>query len=86
MGPMGTYRILKRGDRQTAGIMNLPPGAPPRAAWLEYVATDVDAAVRNAKEIGATVRMPAMDIPNIGRFAVLGDPTGAAIAVFKGTP
>jgi uncharacterized protein len=85
MGPMGTYRILKRGDRQTAGIMNLPPGAPPRSGWLEYVAVaDVDASVRNAKEIGAEVRMPAMDIPNIGRFAVLADPTGAAIALFKG--
>jgi len=85
MGPMGTYRILKRGDRQTAGIMKLPPGAPPRTAWLEYIAVaDVDGTLRNAKEIGATQLMPAMDIPNIGRFAVLGDPTGAAIAVFKG--
>jgi predicted enzyme related to lactoylglutathione lyase len=85
MGPMGTYRILKRGDRQTAGIMKLPPGVS-RTAWLEYVhVADVDASVRNAKEIGATQLMPAMDIPNIGRFAVLADPTGAAIAVFKGS-
>lgn len=85
MGPMGTYRILKRGDRQTAGIMKLPPGAPPRSAWLEYIhVADVDGSLRNAKEIGATQLMPPMDIPNIGRFAVLGDPTGAAVALFKG--
>jgi predicted enzyme related to lactoylglutathione lyase len=84
MGPMGTYRILKRGDRQTAGLMLLPAQVP-RSSWLAYIAVkDVDSTVRNAKEIGATVRVPPTDIPKIGRFSVLGDPTGAAVAVFTG--
>jgi uncharacterized protein len=86
MGPMGTYRILKRGDRQTAGIMLMPSNVP-HSHWLEYVAVkDVDTSVRNAKEIGATILVPPTDIPKIGRFSVLSDPTGAAIALFKGTP
>jgi predicted enzyme related to lactoylglutathione lyase len=85
MGPMGTYHILKRGDRQTAGVMKLQPGAPPHSHWLEYVhMTDVDGTVRNAKEMGATLVFGPQDIPSIGRFAILADPTGAAIAVFKG--
>ncbi len=86
MGPMGTYRILKRGDRQAAGIMLLPSKVP-HSHWLEYLAVgDVDASVRNAKEIGAKVLVEPADIPKIGRFSVLSDPTGAAIAVFKGNP
>jgi predicted enzyme related to lactoylglutathione lyase len=33
MGPAGTYRVLKRGDTQTAGIMKTMPGAPPHPHW-----------------------------------------------------
>ena len=85
MGPMGTYHLLSRGDRQTAGVMKLPPGVP-HASWLAYVAVaDVDGSTRNAKELAATVQMPPADIPGIGRFSVISDPTGAAIALFKGT-
>ncbi len=85
MGPAGTYRILKRGDRQTGGIMKVPPSSPQHSHWLEYVhVPDVDAAVRNAKEIGGEQHLPPTDIPNIGRFAILADPTGALIAVFNG--
>jgi predicted enzyme related to lactoylglutathione lyase len=84
MGPTGTYRILKRGDRQTAGIMKMPEMVP-RAHWLSYIAVkDTDASTRGAKELGAQVLVQPQDIPNVGRFSVLSDPTGAAIALFTG--
>jgi predicted enzyme related to lactoylglutathione lyase len=86
MGPGGAYRILKRGDRQTAGVMKKPDMVP-RGYWLSYIATkDVDASTRRAGELGAQVMVQPQDIPNVGRFSVLTDPTGAAIALFKGTP
>jgi predicted enzyme related to lactoylglutathione lyase len=86
MGPMGTYRILKRGDRQTAGITKIPPHVPQHSNWLTYVAvTDVDAATRKARELGAEVELEPQDIPGIGRFSIITDPTGAPIALFKGT-
>jgi predicted enzyme related to lactoylglutathione lyase len=82
---MGTYRIPKSGERQRAGITKFPPGAPPHPAWLEYIAVkDVDGSTRNARELGAKTLMEPTDIPNIGRFSVIADPTGAAIALFKG--
>lgn len=87
MGPMGTYRILKSGDRQRAGIMKLSPESGPMSFWLTYVAVkDVDESTRNAKEIGAKVIVPPQDIPKIGRFSIIADPTGAGIALFKGAP
>jgi predicted enzyme related to lactoylglutathione lyase len=85
MGPMGTYRILKRGDRQTAGIMKNVPGGPQQPHWVEYLAVkSVDDSTRNAKELGAQVLMQPADIPKIGRFSIIGDPTGAGIALFTG--
>ena len=86
MGPAGTYHILKRDGRDAAGVLKSPmPEAPP--AWLAYVAVDdVDASARRAERLKAKVMAQPIDIPNVGRFAVLLDPTGAAIAVFKGAP
>src|SRR5438067_488227 len=52
---------------------------------IAYVGSDdVDGTADRAKELGGTVYAGPMDIPNgVGRFAVIGDPTGAAIGLFK---
>jgi predicted enzyme related to lactoylglutathione lyase len=51
---------------------------------MGYVAVDdVDAAVKKSTALGGKVYVPGTDIPNTGRFAVLADPAGAEIAVFK---
>lgn len=59
-------------------------GVPP--CWTGYVGvTDVDATVSRITSTGGSVMSPAMDIPNVGRFAVVCDPWGAAFIVFKPT-
>lgn len=84
MGEHGTYHLLTRGDRQTAGIMKMPPMVP-HAHWMTYLATkDVDAATTHAKRLGAQVHVPPTDIPKVGRFSAIDDPTGAAVALFTG--
>lgn len=85
--PAGTpreYTVFVTGDRQVAGMMRLPAaGVPPH--WLSYVAVErVDATVEAAVRLGARLLQPATDIPGIGRFAVLQDPTDAVFAVFQG--
>ncbi len=63
----------------------LQSGAPPH--WLPYVfVDDVDAAVARARRLGAKIPMSPEDIPGIGRYAVLEDPTGAALAIMKPAP
>ncbi|HXU69846.1 MAG TPA: VOC family protein [Polyangia bacterium] len=85
---MGTmkYTIVKNGDKQVGGIYQTPPearGTPPN--WLGYVSVDnVDGACEKAVKLGAKIMMPPMDIPNVGRWAVLTDPQGAAVAPFRG--
>ncbi|MBI3073951.1 MAG: VOC family protein [Deltaproteobacteria bacterium] len=85
MGPMGTYRIVSRGDLDTAGLCKLQPNWGNRAYWLSYVKVDnVDESNTRATKLGATTLVPPTDIPNVGRFAIIADPTGAPIAFFKG--
>jgi uncharacterized protein len=68
------------------GVMQLPEEAQSQGApshWLPYVAVaSVDRTVEAAQGLGATVYVPPKEIPNVGRFAVLGDPQGATFAVF----
>jgi len=44
---------------------------------------DCDAAAARAESLGGKLLMPAMDIPGVGRFAVLFDPQGAEFAVIR---
>ena len=43
---------------------------------------DVDASAEKAKSLGGEVHK-VMDIPNVGRMAIIQDPTGAMIAIFR---
>ena len=85
MGGGGSYTILKRGDKDVGGLMQIRPDmGPVPSHWLAYVdVANVDAATKKAGELGATVQVPGMDIPGIGRFGVFQDPTGATLAVFQ---
>ncbi len=84
--PMGdmTYTIIKKGEQGLGGLMKKPmPEAP--AAWLSYVSVkDADAVAKTAAAEGGTVVVPPTDIPNVGRFTVLVDFAGAAIAALQG--
>ncbi len=68
------------------GMMAMPAQMPASvpAYWMPYFqVVDCDASVAKATSLRASVRVPPMDIPNTGRFAVLTDPQGATFAVFE---
>ncbi|MEP7344188.1 MAG: VOC family protein [Gemmatimonadaceae bacterium] len=82
----GKYQMWTVGDAPIGGVMDLQQqqGAPPMPPhWMAHVAVpDVDDTVKQAESLGASVHVPPTDIPTVGRFAVIADPQGAAIAVF----
>jgi predicted enzyme related to lactoylglutathione lyase len=84
MGPdYGGYKIFQRGDSDVGGLMSLPDSSLP-SQWLPYVGTDdVDGTLARAKELGAAAVMGPMDVPTVGRIAVLRDPQEAAFGLFK---
>ncbi|MCC6719918.1 MAG: VOC family protein [Acetobacteraceae bacterium] len=78
------YTLLLTGETRVAGLMRQPDGAG-QPGWVGYVGVeDVDAGAAKAVSLGGAVLMPPRDIPNVGRFAVIADPQGAAIAIFRG--
>jgi predicted enzyme related to lactoylglutathione lyase len=86
MGPSGTYHILSRDGVDRGGVTHhLDEGVP--SHWLPYVEVqDPDATIERARKRGATICIGPEDIPGVGRFGVLQDPTGAALAVMKPNP
>lgn len=88
MGSHGTYTMLSKNGKSVAGVVStneLPnPDVPPH--WATYIAVDdVDARLQKCKDLGATVVVPAMDVPTVGRMALIADPQGAHIWLFKGS-
>ncbi len=82
----GTYCICKSGDQMVAGLFEMnqesgfPDDVPPH--WLGYIQVDdVDHCLDVAKGNGSEVFFGPMDVPEVGRFAVLSDAEGAAIGL-----
>ncbi len=82
------HTLLKAGEVGVGGLMPIPEeakkmGAP--SCWNGYIAVDdVKAYADKVKAAGGRIFRPPTDIPNVGAFAVVGDPDGAAFMLFKG--
>ena len=79
----GPYHVANVGETSVAGIMSPPPGAGSMpASWGCYVTVDnVDSTLARCVELGGRTLMPPMDVPGVGRMAVLQDPQGAVFSV-----
>jgi predicted enzyme related to lactoylglutathione lyase len=79
------YTEIVVGGNHIGGIYKMTPeqGDMP-SHWMVYVAVDdVDAAAKRTEELGGKVIVQPMDIPKVGRFCVINDPTGAALSLIK---
>ena len=79
---MGGYRVVSVGETGVGGIMKSPEGPPIPPHWGAYVTVDdVEQTIAKCTELGGKVVVPPMDVPNVGRMALLQDPQGAMISV-----
>ena len=87
--PGGVYTVFSAGERGVGGLMELPEAVREsggRPGWIGYVLVDdVDRQAAKAVSLGGTIHRPADDIPGIGRFAVIADPHGAVLVLFRDT-
>lgn len=84
----GRYIVAMDGSRVVGGIVDATgwKHAPDAAAWLGAVSVPkVDAAVATAKQAGAKQLLNILDVPYVGRTAVLSDPEGAVFQVIRAT-
>jgi predicted enzyme related to lactoylglutathione lyase len=80
-----SYTMLLAGSGPVGGVMALPAewkGTPPQ--WASYIETpNLDETLTTTQRLGARVLRPASPIPEVGRFAVVEDPQGAAFVPFE---
>ncbi len=77
------YNEIVVGEEHIGGIYQMTEEYGD-APWMAYVAVDdVDGKAKRAEELGGRVCVPPTDIPNVGRFSVITDPTGATFSIIK---
>jgi len=87
MGGGMIYSTFKpTGDSPGGGMMQHPmPGAP--SSWLAYVLVDdINVANKKAVSLGAKLIVNTQEVPNMGWFSVITDPTGAHLGLWQTNP
>jgi len=77
------YTTINVGEGTGGGMMKKPvPGIPDN--WLAYILVDdVRASTKKAEALGATIAKDVTEVPDMGWFSVILDPTGAAFGLWQ---
>ena len=78
------YTLFKAGNSGAGGMMEMPPDIPKEvpAHWMAYITVkDVDATAKKVGELGGQLLHGPQDVPKVGRFCVIQDPTGAVVSL-----
>jgi predicted enzyme related to lactoylglutathione lyase len=77
------YTMIEVGEGTGGGMMRNPvPEMPDN--WLPYImVADVAASTKQAQALGATIGREVTEIPDMGWFSVILDPTGAAFGLWQ---
>ncbi|HKT01192.1 MAG TPA: VOC family protein [Rugosimonospora sp.] len=81
------YTVFRIGERGVAGMMPMtgdqwPADLP--SHWMPYFGTaDTDATAAKIQDLGGSVSVPPVTVAGVGRFAVVGDPSGAYFAIIS---
>lgn len=82
--PGGTYVSIDTGDAVPGGLLEADEAAGSR--WLPYVLVgDLLASTAKAKKLGAQAVKENLEVPGMGRYSVLVDPTGASFGLWEKT-
>ncbi|MGH3072146.1 MAG: VOC family protein [Gaiellaceae bacterium] len=80
----GGYFLFQKDGKTVAGCMANDGSADTPDTWTTYLHTDdADRTVEAAKANGAQVYVEPMDVTQNGRFAIVGDPGGAAVGIWQ---
>jgi predicted enzyme related to lactoylglutathione lyase len=80
----GTYTEVKTVDGGVGGGMTPTQGKDEPSHWLTYIGVDdIKSATKKAKDLGGTALQEDIEVPKMGRFSVVRDPTGAVFALWQ---
>ena len=80
-GEGGPYVMARKAGANVCGLTESADHPP---HWNNYVTVDsADAAAQRAEELGGTAVMPAFDVMDVGRMAMVQDPTSAVLCLWE---
>jgi predicted enzyme related to lactoylglutathione lyase len=85
-GRSGPYTLIKSQGRYLGGIVMLadPDENTNYSRWLSYLSVDdIDKTTSVVEDEGGTILVPAQDIGNFGRAAVVQDPQSAVLGLVR---
>src|SRR3977135_3241013 len=83
--PDGSYTVIKVGEGTGGGIMKQVPNGP--AGWIPYVLVDdLRASTDKAKSLGGKIMKDITEVPDMGWFSIIQDPTGSILGLWKHNP
>jgi predicted enzyme related to lactoylglutathione lyase len=80
---VGGYTMFQLNGSPVAAVAPLMDPRQPVRWMLSFDTKDIDASTQASKKAGAQVWMEPMDVMDIGRWALLSDPTGAAYSLWQ---
>ena len=79
------YTVIKVGEGTGGGIMKQFANGP--VGWIPYVlVADVRASTDKAKSLGGKVMKDVTEMPDMGSFSVIQDPTGSVLGLWQHNP
>lgn len=83
---MDGYHHWHKDGAMFGGIMDIndPQWQGVPSHWMTYVRVkDADASAAKVTQLGGNVCVPPTDIPTVGRFCVINDPSGGTLSLIK---
>ena len=84
---LGAYTMARKLERKVAGLYQQAPehvaqGEPPR--WISHIAVaSAEVTVRRARHLGSKLLIAPFSVLDLGRAALMRDPTGAVFALWE---
>ena len=88
--PMGngmSYTGINVGEGTGGGMWTNPAAPNGPAHWLAYVNVEnIDATIDKVAALGGAVIQPKTEIPDMGWYSVITDPSGAVLGLWQNKP
>lgn len=85
--PASDYTLFTLDGARVAGLVPMSPGMKDQGVpsrWVSYVLVDdLDAVVERVEGLGGAVPLPATDVVDSGRMAMIQDPSGSSVSLWQ---
>ncbi|GAA1257850.1 VOC family protein [Kitasatospora nipponensis] len=79
----GGYATFSLGEAPVAGLVQRPDPEQPTAWTISFAVHGADETAAAVTEAGGSALMEPMDVLDLGRFAILADPSGAVFSIWQ---